>query len=232
MKEEFVRTASLIGEDSVKKLMHARVLVFGVGGVGGFAVEALARSGVGYFHLVDFDTVAKSNINRQIIATQKTLGMKKTDAMKERIVAINPSAKVEISDIFFSSETAREIDFSAFDYVVDAVDSVKSKVEIILQANAANIPVISAMGAGNKLDATAFKTADISKTKVCPLARAVRNELKKHGVFKGVKAVYSEEEPITPRIKASEPRTPASISFVPSVAGLILAGEVIKDLIK
>lgn len=232
MKEELVRTASLIGEENVEKLTRARVLVFGVGGVGGFTVEALARSGVGYFRLVDFDTVAKSNINRQIIATQKTIGQKKTQAMKERILDINPDAIVEISDIFFSSETANEIDFASFDYVVDAVDSVKSKVEIILRSHEASVPVISAMGAGNKLDPTAFKVADISKTKVCPLARAVRNELKKHGVFKGVKTVYSEEKPVCPQTQEGEKRAPSSIAFVPSVAGLIIAGEVIKDLIK
>ena len=230
IREELVRTASLIGEEKVQTLTRARVLIFGVGGVGGFAVEALARSGVGYFHLVDFDKVAKSNINRQIIATQSSVGKSKTAVMKERIAEINPETKVETSEIFFSSDT--ELAFDGFDYVIDAVDSVKSKVEIILRAKQANIPVISAMGAGNKLDPTAFQVADISKTKVCPLARAVRTELKKHGVFKGVKTVYSEEEPVRPQMEQGEKNAPASIAFVPSVMGLIIAGEVVKDLIK
>lgn len=230
IREELVRTASLIGEENVQTLTRARVLIFGVGGVGGFAVEALARSGVGYFHLVDFDKVAKSNINRQIIATQSSVGKSKTAVMKERIAEINPETIVETSEIFFSADT--ELAFDGFDYVIDAVDSVKSKVEIILRAKQANIPVISAMGAGNKLDPTAFQVADISKTKVCPLARAVRTELKKHGVFKGVKTVYSEEEPVRPQIEQGEKNAPASIAFVPSVMGLIIAGEVVKDLIK
>ncbi len=229
-KEEYVRTASLIGEENVQKLMRARVLIFGVGGVGGYVCEALARSGVGYFHLVDFDTVALSNINRQIIATHNTVGKKKTELMKKRIAEINPEAVVEISDLFFAPDS--ELSFDGYDYVVDAVDSVKSKVEIILRAKERNIPVISAMGAGNKLDPTAFKAADISKTKVCPLARAVRNELKKYGVFKGVKTVYSEEEPVALHSDTDEKRAPASIAFVPSVMGLIMAGEVVKDLIK
>ena len=230
IREELVRTASLIGEEKVQTLTRARVLIFGVGGVGGFAVEALARSGVGCFHLVDFDKVAKSNINRQIIATQSSVGKSKTAVMKERIAEINPETKVETSEIFFSADT--EFSFDGYDYVIDAVDSVKSKVEIISRAKQANIPVISAMGAGNKLDPTAFQVADISKTKVCPLARAVRTELKKHGVFKGVKTVYSEEEPVRPQIEQGEKNAPASIAFVPSVMGLIIAGEVVKDLIK
>ncbi len=230
VKEEFVRTASLIGEENVQKLTRARVLVFGVGGVGGYVCEALARSGVGYFRLVDFDTVALSNVNRQIVATRQTVGRKKTDVMKERIVQINPEAVVEISDLFFAPDS--ELSFDGYDYVVDAIDSVKSKAEIVCRAIALNTPVISAMGAGNKLDPTAFKVADISKTKVCPLAKAVRSELKKRGVEKGLKTVYSEELPVLVPRQKGEKLPPSSISFVPSVMGLIMAGEIVKDLIK
>ena len=230
VKEEFVRTASLIGEENVQKLTRARVLVFGVGGVGGYVCEALARSGVGYFRLVDFDTVSVSNINRQIVATRQTVGRKKTDVMKERIIEINPEAVVEICDLFFAPDS--ELSFDGYDYVVDAIDSVKSKAEIVCRAIALNTPVISAMGAGNKLDPTAFKVADISKTKVCPLAKAVRSELKKRGIEKGVKTVYSEELPVLVPREKGEKLPPSSISFVPSVMGLIMAGEIVKDLIK
>ncbi len=226
MREELSRTAQLLGEENVHKLTRSAVLVFGVGGVGGYAVEALVRSGVGKIGLVDHDTVALSNINRQIIATTDTVGRKKVDVMKERISSISPTTEVETYDLFYLPETAEEIDFSSYDYVIDAVDTVKAKVSIVEKAKSLGIPVISAMGAGNKLDPTQFEVADISKTSVCPLARAVRRALKEKGIFH-LKVVYSKEQPLQ-----SEERAPASIAFVPSVAGLILAGEVIKDLIK
>lgn len=230
-KETFSRTARLLGQENMPKLEKARVLVFGVGGVGGYVCEGLLRSGVGNLHLVDFDEVAPSNINRQIIALRSTIGKKKTLAMKERAADINPEAVVTTSELFFSADGAEDIDFSSYDYVVDAVDSVKSKAEIIQRAKENGVPVICAMGAGNKLDPTAFRVADISKTKVCPLARAVRTELKKRGIFSGVKTVYSEELPIK-RENEEGAHTPASVAFVPSVMGLIIASEVVKDLIK
>lgn len=228
----FLRTELLIGEDGVKKLKHARVAVFGVGGVGGYTVEALARSGVGALTLIDPDRVSESNINRQIVALSSTVGQYKTHAAKARVQDINPSCRVETLELFYLPEST-EIDFSGFDYVVDAVDTVSAKLAIIQRAKEANIPVISAMGAGNKLDPTLFEVADIAKTSVCPLARVMRRELKKRGI-EHVKVVYSKEEPLP--AKAVDEQTgkaiPASIAFVPSVAGLILAGEVIKDLVK
>lgn len=234
MKKQFERTALLLGEAAVEKLAEARVAVFGVGGVGGYAVEALARSGIGGFVLTDSDTVSESNINRQIIATHSTVGRYKTEVMKERILEINPEARVETRQCFFLPENADSFDFTEYSYVVDAVDTVSAKLEIIMRAKAAGVPVISSMGAGNKLDAAGFKVSDIYDTRVCPLARVMRRELKKRGID-SLKAVYSEEEPIKPLAEISEggKRTlPGSVAFVPSVAGLVLAGEVIKDLIR
>ncbi|MCD8237769.1 MAG: tRNA threonylcarbamoyladenosine dehydratase [Clostridiales bacterium] len=239
MLNRFSRTELLIGKEGVVTLSEARVAVFGVGGVGGYAVEAMARSGVGHFLLVDNDRVAPSNINRQIIATEKTVGRYKVDVMKERIEDINPEAEVEVRRCFFLPENSAEFDFSSFSYVVDAVDTVTAKIEIIMKAKAAGTPVISSMGAGNKLDPTAFIVDDIYKTSVCPLAKVMRRELKKRGV-ESLKVVYSKEPPLKPlEVESPEPedspnkkrQTPGSIAFVPSVAGLILGGEVIKDLI-
>ncbi len=226
MNEFYQRTQALIGEESLEKIKKSHVAVFGVGGVGGFVVEALARAGVGKLTLVDNDTVKESNINRQIIALNSTVGLLKTEAFKARIKDINPDAIVETKEIFYLPETKDEIDFSAFDYVVDAIDTVSGKITIIERCKEQGVPVISSMGTGNKLDPTAFKIADISKTSVCPLARVMRYELKKRGITK-VKVLYSTEEPV----KRGD-RVPASISFVPSAAGLIIAGEVIKDIIK
>ena len=226
MHEQFSRTALMMGEAAVERLSRARVAVFGVGGVGGFAVEALARAGVGALDLIDSDTVSISNINRQIIALHSTIGRPKVDVAAERAMDINPAITVRRRNCFFLPETAGEFDFSQYDYVIDAIDTVAGKIEIILRAQAAGVPVISCMGAGNKLDPTRFRVADIYQTKVCPLARAMRGMLKKKGV-QALKVVYSEEE----AVKTGE-RLPGSVSFVPSVAGLILAGEVIKDLAK
>ena len=232
---QFIRTEMLIGEEGLNALLSSHVCVFGVGGVGGYTVEALARSGVGKIDLVDADTVCESNINRQIIATHKTLGMYKVDAEKERILEINPGCEVNVFRMFYLPENAGEIDMSVYDYVVDAVDTVTAKIEIIKRAKEAGIPVISSMGAANKLDPTAFEVADIYKTQVCPLAKVMRRELKKRGI-ESLKVVYSREEAIKPLQLEEEETgrrvTPASIAFVPSVAGLIVAGEVIKDLIK
>ena len=227
MKEQFERTALLLGEDAITRLRGTTVAVFGVGGVGGFAVEALARGGVGRLVLIDSDSVAESNLNRQIIATRDTLGMKKVDAARARVHSIDPEIEVITKDIFYAEETREEFDFSSYDYVVDAIDSVASKVDLIATATAAGCKIVSSMGAGGKLDPTAFKVADIYKTSVCPLARAVRVRLKKLGI-KSLKVVYSEETPIE-RL----PGAPVgSVSFVPSAAGLIIAGEIIKDIAK
>ena len=228
MHEQFSRTALLMGEDAIAILARSRVAVFGVGGVGGYAVEALARSGVGTLDLIDNDSVSPSNINRQIIALHSTIGRDKVDVAAERAMDINPAITVHRHKCFFLPETADQFDFSRYDYVIDAIDTVSGKLEIILRCKAAGVPVISAMGAGNKLDPTRFRVADIYQTKVCPLARAMRGLLKKKGVEK-LKVVYSEEEAIQP---AGGGRIPASVAFVPSVAGLILAGEVIRDLVK
>ena len=227
------RTALLIGEDGVEKLKKARVAVFGVGGVGGYVAEALARSGVGALDLIDKDTVSESNINRQIIALHSTVGRKKTEVMAERAKDINPAIQVCVHDIFYLPETAEKFDFSAYDYVVDAIDTVSGKIALIEQAKRANTPVISSMGAGNKLNPTAFEVADISKTSVCPLARVMRRELKARGI-EHVKVVYSKEEPLPSKCVDEETgkAVPGSIAFVPSVVGLIIASEVIKDLIK
>lgn len=229
----FSRTALLIGEENLQKLKNARVAVFGVGGVGGYVVEALARSGVGALDLIDNDRVSESNLNRQIIALHSTVGLLKTEVMAARVREINPDICVRTHNVFYLPETASEFDFSQYDYVVDAIDTVSGKIAIVEQANEANIPVISSMGTGNKLDSTKFEVADISKTSVCPLARVMRRELKKRGI-EHLKVVYSKEEPLSSHLKDEESgkSIPGSIAFVPSVAGLIIAGEVIKDLIK
>lgn len=228
---QFERTELLIGEESVKKLKNARVAIFGVGGVGGYTAEALARSGVGEFDLIDRDTVSVTNINRQIIATHSTVGEYKVDAMRDRIFDINPDAKVNAYKCFFLPENSNEFDFSKYDYVVDAVDTVTAKIEIIMKSKENNVPVISAMGAGNKLNPLKFCVTDIYKTQMCPLARIMRREMKKRGV-KDLKVVYSTEEAKkTNEIdEESKKAVPASIAFVPSVEGLIIAGEVIKDI--
>jgi tRNA A37 threonylcarbamoyladenosine dehydratase len=222
-------------------LAQARVAVFGIGGVGGHAVEALVRSGVGEIDIIDKDTVSVTNINRQLIATTKTVGMDKVDAMKERMLEINPEVKINSYKCFYLPETKEQFDFKQYDYIVDAVDTVTAKLELVMQAREAGVPIISSMGAGNKLDPTAFEVADIYKTSVCPLAKVMRKELKKRGVKK-LKVVYSKEEPIKADAQAmnslkeidseaaTRRATPGSIAFVPSVVGLIIAGEVIKDL--
>ena len=226
----FSRTELLIGSDALNKLKDSHVAVFGIGGVGSYTVEALTRGGVGKLSLFDGDTVCVSNINRQLIATSQNIGQKKTDAAVERIKKINPQTKVYGYDTFIDISNISQVDFSYFDYVVDAIDTVTSKLLLIEYAKKAGVKVISCMGAGNKLDPTAFEIADISKTNVCPLARVMRRELRVRGI-KDVKVLYSKEPAITP-LNNSEKRTTGSISFVPSVAGLIIAGEVIKDLIK
>ena len=248
MLTQFSRTELLLGKEAMDKLANSKVAVFGVGGVGGYVCEALARSGVGSFDLIDDDKVCLTNLNRQIIATRKSVGKYKTDVMKERILDINPDAKVEMHKCFFLPENADEFPFDSYDYVVDAVDTVTAKIELVLQSQKKGVPIISSMGAGNKLDGSMFQVADIYKTKVCPLAKVMRRELKKRGVKK-LKVVYSEEQPVRPledmsiscrthcicppgaQHKCTERRDiPGSVAFVPSVAGLIIAGEVVKDL--
>lgn len=225
MSERFIRTESLIGREGMKRLQEAQVAVFGLGGVGGYVVEALARSGVGSFVLVDHDKVCMSNLNRQIIATEDSIGRYKGDVMRDRILSINPDAQVEVCNFFYLPETAQEFNFFRYSYVVDAVDTVSAKIDIVLRAQEAGTNVISSMGAGNKLDPTKFQVADIYQTSVCPLARVMRRELKKRGVKK-LKVVYSTEKALKPQTN-----TPVgSVAFVPSVAGLILAGEVVKDI--
>ena len=225
MAEKFIRTENLIGKEKLNILKNSHIAVFGIGGVGGYVTEALVRAGVGNIDIIANDTVSESNINRQIIATTKTIGKYKVDVMKERILDINPDAKVNAYNTLYLPNTADQFDFSKYDYVVDAVDNVTAKIELVLRANESGVPIISSMGTGNKLDPTAFEVSDIYKTEVCPLAKVMRTELKKRGVKK-LKVVYSKEKPITNQ------RPPASISFVPSVAGLIIASEVIKDIIK
>ena len=242
----YSRTEILLGTDNIKKLKDATVAIFGIGGVGGFAAEALARSGVGHLELVDHDTVSVSNINRQIVALRSTVGKYKVDVMKDRILDINPEINVVTHKCFYLPETAQQFDFSKYDYVVDCIDTVTGKLQLVEAAKAAGIPIICSMGAGNKLDPTAFEVADISKTSVCPLAKVMRRELKKRNI-KNVKVVYSKEEPVESKVKEKENHltmqdtsensdgsrrksVPGSLAFVPSVAGLILAGEVIKDL--
>ena len=235
MSEIFKRTELLLGENAVEKLKKCRVAVFGVGGVGGYTTEALARSGIGKIDIIDNDTVSESNINRQIIALHSTVGKYKVDVMKERILDINPDAQVNAFRTFFMPETESEFDFTEYDYIVDAIDTVTGKIALAVKAQAAGTPIISSMGAGNKLDPTAFEVADIYKTSVCPLAKVMRRELKQRGIKK-LKVVYSKEVPLSPAAcEENEPhrrQTPGSTAFVPSVAGLIIAGEVIKDLIK
>lgn len=219
----------MLGEEGVRRLFAAKVAIFGVGGVGGYAAEALARAGVGQITLVDSDKVSVSNINRQIIATHSTVGMYKTEAMRERIASINPEAEVICQSLFFDEKTKDVFDFSEYDYVIDAIDSLSAKVELIASVTAAGTKIISAMGAGNKLDPTRFEVSDISKTTVCPLARAVRIALRKRGI-NHLKVVYSKEPPVLVRQEGEGSRVPGSVSFVPSVMGLIIAGEVIKDI--
>ncbi|MEE1314044.1 MAG: tRNA threonylcarbamoyladenosine dehydratase [Lachnospiraceae bacterium] len=222
--ELYERTQRLLGEEAVEKLKKSKVAVFGAGGVGGFAIEALARAGIGYLALFDHDTISQSNLNRQIIALQSTIGQSKVQMFKKRIKDINPDCQVEANEVFFLPDTASDFDFCQYDYIVDAIDTVSGKIALICKAAEEKVPVISCMGAGNKLDATAFEVTDIYKTSVCPLAKVMRKELKARGIRK-CKVVYSKETP-------QKHREPGSVSFVPSVAGLILAGEVVKDLIK
>jgi tRNA A37 threonylcarbamoyladenosine dehydratase len=250
MLNQFSRTELLFGKEAMERIFAARVAVFGIGGVGGYAVEALARSGVGTLDLVDDDRVCLTNLNRQIIATRKTVGKYKVDVAKERILEINPDAAVNTYQCFYTPETASQFDFTQYDYVIDAIDTVTGKLSLVMQAGEAGTPIISCMGAGNKLDPTAFEVADIYETSVCPLARVMRTELRKRGV-KHLKVVYSREQPIQPvddmaiscrehcicppgtARKCTERRAiPGSTAFVPAVAGLILAGEVIKDIAK
>nr|WP_318685664.1 tRNA threonylcarbamoyladenosine dehydratase [uncultured Acetatifactor sp.] len=234
MISQFSRTELLIGEEGISSLKKARVAIFGIGGVGGYVVEALARSGIGAFVLTDNDKVCLTNLNRQIIATHDTIGRYKTDVMLERIMSINPQAEVTLHRCFYLPETSGQFDFSSYDYVVDAVDTVTAKIDLIIRAKQAGVPVISCMGAGNKLDPTKFRVADIYETSVCPLAKVMRRELKKRGI-KGLKVVYSTEQPLTPGETSENTgrrSTPGSIAFAPSVAGLILAGEVIRDILK
>ncbi len=243
MNREFTRSALLMGEAAVERLQKSRVAIFGVGGVGGYVCEALVRSGVGAFDLIDKDVVDVTNINRQIIATHSTVGRPKVEVMRERMLDINPEVLVNARECFFLPENATDFDFTNYDFVVDCVDTVTAKIQIIMQAKEAGVPVISSMGAGNKMDASRFKVADIYKTNVDPLARVMRRELKKRGVKK-LTVVYSDEEPMTPindsnsgeadvviqsggRVK----QTPGSVAFVPGTAGLIIAGEVVRQLI-
>lgn len=248
MLDQFTRTELLFGKEAMEKLAQSRVAVFGVGGVGSFTVEALARSGVGTIDVFDDDKVCLTNLNRQLIATRKTIGQYKVDVMKERILEINPKAVVHTHQCFYMPDNADEFDFSVYDYIVDAIDTVTGKIELILRANAANVPIMSCMGAGNKLDPTRFEVTDIYKTSVCPLAKVMRKELKVRGI-KHLKVVYSKEPARTPiedesvscksncvcppgteRKCSTRRQVPGSTAFVPSVAGLIIAGEVIKDL--
>lgn len=248
MLNQFSRTELLFGKEAMEKLAGSRVAVFGIGGVGGYTVEALVRSGVGAIDLIDDDKVCLTNLNRQIIATRKTVGQYKVDVMKERMLEINPKVDVRVHKCFFLPENAEEFPFEEYDYIVDAVDTVTAKISLVMKAQEMNIPIISSMGAGNKLDASKFQVADIYKTKVCPLAKVMRRELKKRGVKK-LKVVYSEEQPTRPiedmsvscrthcicppgaKHKCTERRDiPGSVAFVPSVVGLIIAGEVVKDL--
>ncbi len=225
VKEQFSRTSLLLGEEAIEKLNNSKVLIFGVGGVGGYVAEALARSGVGSVTIVDKDTVSESNINRQIIALHSTVGRDKVDVLKERMLDINPDMKVDARKCFFLPDNAKDFDFTQYDYVVDAVDTVTAKLQIIVQADEAGVPVISAMGAGNKVCPEMFEIADIYKTEMCPLAKVMRKELKQRGIKK-LKVVYSKEAPVY------KGEVPGSIAFAPSVAGLLMAGEVVKDLCK
>ena len=241
MKEQYIRTAMLFGMDAVNKLKEKRVIVFGIGGVGGHVVEVLARSGVGAIDLVDHDTVAMSNINRQLIATYETLGRKKIEVMKERILSIQPDCKVTTWDTFYLPEESEKFSFAAYDYIVDAIDTVTAKIDLVLQAEQAKVPIISSMGTGNKLDPAKLTVTDIYKTSVCPLAKVMRRELKKRGIQR-LKVVYSTEEALTPiaglvaedaapeEEQSSRRATPGSNAFVPATAGLLIGSEVVKDL--
>ena len=230
-ENQFERTALLLGKASVERLARKRVAVFGVGGVGGFVCEGLVRAGIGAIDIVDKDTVALSNINRQLIALHSTVGKNKVDVLEERLKDINKDLIIKKYKCFFLPETSETFDFREYDYVVDAIDTVTGKIELILKAKEAGVPIISAMGAGNKLDPTAFQVSDIYKTSVCPLARVMRRELKKRGVEK-LKVVYSKEEPIKPQFEEGVEVVPGSVSFVPPALGLIIAGEVVKYLIR
>lgn len=235
MKEQFLRTEMLLGTAAIEKLQKARVAVFGLGGVGGYTVEALARSGIGALDLIDNDTIGLSNLNRQILATHSTLGLPKTEAARRRVLDINPECVVRAHPVFYTPETSYLFDFTQYDYIVDAIDTVTGKLALVEQAVAAGTPIICCMGTGNKLDASAFQVADISKTSMCPLARIMRKELGKRGI-RHLKVVYSQEEALSPTGWEEEAavlgkrQIPGSVSFVPGAAGLILAGEVIKDL--
>ena len=235
MREQFLRTEMLLGTQALERLQSARVAVFGLGGVGGYAVEALARSGVGSLDLIDNDTVSVSNLNRQILATHSTVGMRKVDAARQRVLDINPECQVRTYPVFYTPETADSFDFTQYDYIVDAIDTVTGKLALVEHARAAGTPIICCMGTGNKLDASAFQVADISKTSMCPLARVMRRELAKRGI-RHLKVVYSQEEALTPTGWEEEAaalgkrQIPGSVAFVPGAAGLLLAGEVIRDL--
>lgn len=237
MLDMFSRTRLLLGEAAIERLQSARVAVFGIGGVGGYVCEALVRSGVGAFDLIDSDTVSETNLNRQIIATRKSINRSKVEVIRERMQEINPDVIVNVKNCFFLPENADEFPFEEYDYVVDAVDTVTAKIELVLKAKEAGIPIISAMGAGNKLDASRFRVADIHQTSVCPLARVMRRELKARGIKK-LKVVYSDEPPISPRGEApaeelageKKRAIPGSTAYVPAVCGLIIAGEVVRDL--
>lgn len=233
--DTYARTRLLLGDSGMEKLKNAKVAVFGLGGVGGYVVEALARSGVGHLELVDHDTVSLTNINRQILATHSTLGQPKAEAAKMRVKDIDPDIQVTARNVFFGPDTAGEFDFSQYSYVVDAIDTVTGKLALVTAAQAAGVPIISSMGTGNKLDPTKFQIADITKTSVCPLARIMRKECAKRGI-KHLKVLFSTEDPITPlggsleELPEGRRALPGSVAFVPSVAGLIIAGEVIKDI--
>ncbi len=232
----FGRTGMLLGKSAMKRLQEARVAVFGIGGVGGYVAEALARSGIGNIDLIDNDKISESNCNRQIIALSGTIGRYKTEVMKERIMEINPGAKVHTFQCFFLPENKEQFDFGSYSYIADAVDTVAAKIELALQAKAYGIPIISSMGTGNKLNPAGFEVADIYETKVCPLARVMRRELKKRGVD-SLKVVYSREEPIPPAFMEEIPEgssrrsIPGSVAFVPPVAGFLMAGEIVKDIV-
>ena len=228
MSEKFSRTQRLLGDSAMQALKNARVAVFGVGGVGGYVVEALVRSGIGEIDVFDNDTVAESNINRQIIATTATIGQLKVEAVKERAMLMNPDIKVNTHNCFYMPDNADEYDLSVYSYIVDAIDTVTAKIELIKRAKTLDVPIISSMGTGNKLEASSLQVADIKKTEMCPLARTMRRELKNRGIT-SLKVVYSKEKPITPD---DGDRTPASTAFVPAAAGLIIAGEVVKELTK
>ena len=235
MLEQFLRTEMLLGSEALTRLQSARVAVFGLGGVGGYVVEALARSGVGSLDLIDSDTVSVSNLNRQILATHSTVGMLKVDAARQRVQDINPACNVKTYPIFYTPDTADSFDFTQYDYIVDAIDTVTGKLALVERAKAAGTPIICCMGTGNKLDASAFRVADISKTTMCPLARVMRRELGKRGI-RHLKVVYSQEEAMTPTGWEEEAaalgkrQIPGSVAFVPGAAGLLLAGEVVRDL--